>query len=101
MVVKQMEANGGDLKRVQEELAREAYIMHSCKHPNIAQIYGRCCGPREWGHSHVVCGEREGFDCCQVSVLTLQSALCLSSDCVAHLPVQACHLSPAPAHLLL
>lgn len=42
VVLKKMEANGGDIRGAQEELAREAYIMASCTNPNIAQIYGEC-----------------------------------------------------------
>ena len=30
---------------VQEDMRREAYIMSSCKHPNIAIIYGLCLDP--------------------------------------------------------
>jgi serine/threonine protein kinase len=36
---------GTDELNIKEDLAREAYIMSSCKHPSIAIIYGLCLDP--------------------------------------------------------
>lgn len=40
VVVKKMERLGIDVATAQQELTREAYIMTSCRHPNIAQVFG-------------------------------------------------------------
>ncbi len=34
-----------DSSNVHQDMSREAYIMCSCKHPNIAIIYGLCLDP--------------------------------------------------------
>jgi serine/threonine protein kinase len=34
-----------DSSNLQEDMNQEAYIMSSCKHPNIAIIYGLCLDP--------------------------------------------------------
>ena len=46
--MKKVDVVGMDTARAFEELAREAYIMSTCRHPNIARIYGEsgaaaCC----------------------------------------------------------
>lgn len=35
-------------RHANEEFAREAYIMSSCRHPNIAEIFGRALQPVFW-----------------------------------------------------
>ena len=52
MAVKRMDAASSPSSM--EDVAREAYIMSSCSHPNIAEIYGEGRRLQEWATRLVV-----------------------------------------------